>query len=24
MMAFIVPFSFGVGAALNQLMRAFH
>jgi ferrous iron transport protein B len=23
-MAFILPFSFGVGAALNQLMRAFH
>ena len=24
MAAFILPFSFGVGAALNQLMRAFH
>jgi ferrous iron transport protein B len=24
MMAFILPFSFGVGAALNQLMRVFH
>ena len=24
MMAFIVPFSFGVGALVNQLMRTFH
>jgi ferrous iron transport protein B len=24
MLAFILPFSFGVGAALNQLMRVFH
>jgi ferrous iron transport protein B len=24
MMAFILPFSFGVGAAVNQLMRVFH
>jgi ferrous iron transport protein B len=24
MMAFILPFSFAVGAAVNQLMRLFH